>query len=143
MKSTGHNPGRTRFVVAERGFVVPKQTEQAGVIDLPVGGVEKAARNQVVFREVNERIAELTGLFNETGVNLFICECSDPACTESLEVSAGEYEAVRADGARFLVLSGHQIPELERVVDGNGRFLVVETIGQAAEIAQAGNPRTS
>jgi hypothetical protein len=80
MKSTGHNPGRTRFVVAERGFVVPKQTEQAGVIDLPVGGVEKAARNQVVFREVNERIAELTGLFNETGVNLFICECSDPAC---------------------------------------------------------------
>jgi hypothetical protein len=125
---------------------VPKQPDQAGEGVWPddgrVGGVDKAARNQVVFREVNERIAELTELISETGVSLFICECSDPACTESLEVSAGEYEAVRANGARFLILSGHQIPEVERVVDGNGRFLVVEKIGRAAEIARAGDPRT-
>ena len=120
---------------------MPKQTAQAGSDrqdDRPVGRVEKLARNQVVFREMNERIAELTGLINETGINLFICECSDPACAESLEISAGEYEAVRADGARFVVMSGHQLPEVECVVDGNGRFLVVEKIGQAGEIARAG-----
>jgi hypothetical protein len=99
--------------------------------------LEKAARNQVVFREVNERIAELTGLLTETGFNLFICECSDPGCAEALEITAGEYEAVRRDGARFLVADGHQTPEVERVVDGNGRFLVVEKTGHAAEIAYA------
>lgn len=99
--------------------------------------VEKAARNQVVFREVNERIAELTGLLNETGFNLFICECSDPACAESLEITAAEYEAVRADGARFVIVRGHEIPEAERVVDGNGRFIVVEKTGAAAEIARS------
>jgi len=103
--------------------------------------IEKAARNQVVFREVNERIAELTGLLNETGVNLFICECSDPGCAEALEVTQQEYRAVRADPARFIVRHGHELPEVERVVDGNGRYLVVEKIGAAAEIVLAGAPR--
>jgi hypothetical protein len=103
--------------------------------------VEKAARNRLVFREVNERIAELTGLLNETGVNLFICECSDRACAESLEVTREEYGAVRADRARFIVLRGHELAEVERVVDGNGRYLVVEPIGAAAEVAHAGAPR--
>jgi hypothetical protein len=99
--------------------------------------VEKAARNQVVFREVNERIAELTGLLNATGFNLFICECSDPGCAESLEITSGEYEAVRADGARFVIANGHETPEVEQVVDGNRRFIVVENTGAAAEIAHA------
>ena len=105
--------------------------------------VDKAARNQAVFREVNERIAELTALVDEAGLNPFICECSDSACAESLELTREEYEAVRADPARFLVLDGHQSPEVERVVGGNGRYLVVEKIGAAAEIAQADVARRS
>lgn len=103
--------------------------------------VEKAVRNQVVFREVNEHIAELTGLFNETGINLLICECSDPGCAASLEITRQEYEAVRANPARFVVLDGHQMPEVEQVVDGNGRYLVVEKLGAAVGIAQDGDPR--
>lgn len=97
-------------------------------------GVETAARNQVVFREVNQRMAELTRLFNKTGFSLMICECSDPACAESLEITPEEYEAVRANPARFVVRQGHELLEVERVVDGNGRYLVVEKRGAAAEI---------
>ena len=103
--------------------------------------LDKAARNQVVFREVNERIAELTGLINETGFNLFVCECSDSGCAESLEITTSEYEAVRGDSTRFVIVNGHQVPEVERVVDGNGRFIVVEKTGHAAEIADADDPR--
>jgi hypothetical protein len=103
--------------------------------------VEKAARNQVVFREVNERIAELRSLLTETGFNLFICECSDSACADSLQITTAEYEAVRANPARFIVREGHQVPEVERVVGGNGRYLVVEAIGAAAELACARDPR--
>lgn len=103
--------------------------------------VERAACNQTVFREVNENIAKLTDLVTETGYNVFICECSDTACAESLEITAAEYEAVRSDGARFVVVPGHQLDEVERVVDGNGRFLVVEKLAHAAEIAAAANPR--
>jgi hypothetical protein len=103
-------------------------------------GREQAARNQLVFREVNERIAELNER-NQSDSGIFICECSDPACAVAIEITAEEYEAVREEGARFVVVSGHQIPELERVVDGNDRFLVVEKVGAAGEIAHADDPR--
>jgi hypothetical protein len=114
--------------------------EQGGVCTL--GAVDtKNARNQVVFREVNEHIAALSGAGAQTSVSLFICECSDPECAEALEVTLAEYERVRADGARFVVCAGHQIAEIERVVGGNGRFLVVEKIGPAGTIARTADPR--
>jgi hypothetical protein len=103
--------------------------------------LEKHTLNQVAFREVNERIAELTGQVSETSVSLFICECSDPACAESLEITPAEYEQVRAASARFVVVPGHQLAEVERVVDGTSRFLVVETVGRAASIARDSDPR--
>ena len=102
--------------------------------------VEKNARNQVLFREVNERIAALSA-GNEPAVNLLICECGDEACAESLEITPTEYERVRADGARFVVLTGHQLPEVEKVIEDNRRFLIVENVGPAATIARASDPR--
>src|SRR6478672_2147907 len=102
---------------------------------------QKSGRNQLIFREVNERIAELNGDGNETGVSLFICECSDRACAESLEITPAEYEQVRADGARFIVLRGHEQPEVEHVVDGRARFVVVEMGGAEATLAREANPR--
>lgn len=52
-----------------------------------VGGrARRTARNQAVFREVSEQIAGLTDLLGETGCNVFICECSDPARSRPLEV---------------------------------------------------------
>ena len=102
---------------------------------------EDKANEQALFRDVNEHIAELSADWSETGVSLFVCECSDPACAEALEITPAEYEQVRADGARFVVLAGHQLPEVERVVEGNDRFLIVEKFGSAAEVARASDPR--
>jgi hypothetical protein len=103
--------------------------------------VEKNARIQVLFREVNEHIAELSKEGAETSVSLFLCECSSEACAEALEITATEYERVRIDGARFVVLPGHQLPDVERVIAGSSRFLVVEKLGAAAAIARAADPR--
>ncbi|HKC18497.1 MAG TPA: hypothetical protein VKE27_02605 [Candidatus Dormibacteraeota bacterium] len=104
---------------------------------------EEAARHQALFREVNEHIAKLTGLNPATGYSLFICECSDTHCAESLELTPAEYRAVRSKGTSFLLLPGHQQEGIERVVDGNSRFLVVEKLGRAATIAQADDPRAA
>jgi hypothetical protein len=103
--------------------------------------MEKNARNQVLFREVNERIAELSGDRGESSVGLFICECGSEACAEALEITAAEYERVRTDGARSVVLPGHELPGVERVIEGTGRFVVVEKLGAAAAIACASDPR--
>lgn len=102
---------------------------------------EKNARYQVVFREVNEHIAALTGKWGQSGVCLFICECCDHECSEALEITPAEYERVREDGARFVVFAGHERPELERLVQHNSRFQVVEKIGPAGTIARESDPR--
>jgi hypothetical protein len=98
---------------------------------------DELARHQTLFREVNENIAGLTGLLAETGYQLFICECSNTECAEPLELTAEEYEQVRAHPRRFAVRPGHQIPGIEHVVESHARFLVVEKIGRAGDIAQA------
>ena len=110
-------------------------------VRLLAAAVDQKANQQVLFREVNEHIAELSGDWGETGVSLFVCECSNPACAESLEISPDAYERVRADGARFVVARGHQHAEVERVVEDHDRFLVVENIGAAAAIARSSGPR--
>ena len=128
------NPGADG--AARRQPLVTRPTERETAV-----AVEKNARNPVLFREVNEHIAELSHDGRETSVSLFICECSSEACAEALEITAAEYERVRTDGARFVVLPGHQLPDVERVIAGSGRFLVVEKLGAAAAIARASDPR--
>ena len=72
---------------------------------------ERAARNEVVFRHVNEEVADL-GQGSGTGTS-FVCECSDTSCIERIDVPLELYEAVRANPRRFLVKPGHEHPELE------------------------------
>jgi len=76
-----------------------------------------------VFTEINDRIAELANR-NATGVRLFLCECSDRACTEAVEITTAEYARVRADGY-FVVYPGHDRAEVGEVVARNSRFIVV------------------
>ena len=94
-------------------------------------------RNEALFREVNERIREITA---SQGVPLdervlFQCECGRIDCHEQIELSLAEYEAVRAREHQFLVLPGHEIGSVETVERGNERYLVVRKHGEAAEAA--------
>ena len=94
-------------------------------------------RNEALFREVNERIREITegqGVPVDEHV-LFQCECGRLECHEQVQVSLAEYEAVRAQARRFLVLPGHEIASVETIVSRNDRFLVVEKHGEAADAA--------
>ena len=43
----------------------------------------------------------------------------------------------------FLLLPGHDQAGVERVVERHGDYLVVENIGEAAEIARAADPRAT
>ncbi len=108
-----------------------------------MASVGRAARHQSAFREVNENIAKLAAPAAGTGYFLFICECGDTSCAESLELTTAEYEAVRSAEGRFVVVPGHQQEASERVVARNGRFLVVEKIGDAGESAELDDPRGS
>jgi hypothetical protein len=107
---------------------------------------ERRARNEALFREVNERIAELSAeRENESeqeGSLELVCECGRDDCTELLEVSRAEYEAVRTDPRRFLVIPGHEHTDIARVLERNSGFSVVEKLEEAGEIAVEHDPRS-
>lgn len=101
---------------------------------------ERLARNQALFREVNERLNEI-GTSRITFSD-FVCECSDVSCTKTLLVAPGEYETVRSIPKRFMVARGHELPEIERVVDNRERFLIVEKKIELQFMAET-DPRSS
>ena len=104
--------------------------------------LRELAERQNLLREVNERINAL-GWDEQTGEPAgFVCECSRADCWQSLELSRSAYEAVRASPIRFALIPGHQFEQVERVVEDNQAYLVVENIGKAAEIAELADPRT-
>lgn len=91
---------------------------------------EQRATTEALFRDVNERIAESAERF-EAAETEFVCECSDPNCTNRVEASLAEYEEVRDDPATFLLVPGHEQTDIERIVSDRGSFRVVEKV-QAA-----------
>jgi hypothetical protein len=99
--------------------------------------LERLARNQALFREVNERLFEVA---NTISFHECMCECSDPKCTKVLAVATSEYEAVRSNPRHFLVARGHELPEIERVVENNERFIIVEKTMETKFMAET-DPR--
>jgi hypothetical protein len=102
----------------------------------------RAARNQSLFRQVNERIEELNEEFAKVApMGDWICECADEDCFEPVSLTVAEYQEIRTHPARFPVLPGHEVPEVETVVETHERYLVVEKRGAAREFAVANDPR--
>jgi hypothetical protein len=100
----------------------------------------RVAKNEVLFREVNERIRELARM---DGATEFLCECGDAGCVEPVTLTLPEYESVRSEAARFFVRPGHEEPDIEDVVERAEEYLVVEKrVGTPADIAEENDPRT-
>ena len=101
---------------------------------------ERVGKNEALFREVNERIREITTYDSDVE---FLCECGDPECAQPIVMTIHEYEAVRSDPTRFVVVPGHEVPALERVVEETDRFAVVEKRpGTPTELAVETDPRS-
>jgi hypothetical protein len=100
---------------------------------------ERLARNQSLFREVNERLLELADGSRDGPLEI-VCECSLEDCTTTLAVHRDDYEAVRAHSTHFLVTSGHELLEVERVVDRRDGFTVVEKVTET-DFAVETDPR--
>ncbi|MBV8256910.1 MAG: hypothetical protein JOZ56_04465 [Actinobacteria bacterium] len=105
--------------------------------------LERRGSTEALFRDVNERIAESAERFDADDAQ-FVCECADPNCTHRVEATLAEYEDVRADGTTFLLVPGHEHPDIERVVADHGRFRVVEKVQRTVRsIALRMNPRAA
>jgi hypothetical protein len=82
---------------------------------------ERIVQTELFFRAVNEEIARNDG----QGMTLFLCECGNPACSESIELTADALHHLHAENGLFVVLPGHEIPDVETVVDHSNGYLIV------------------
>jgi hypothetical protein len=104
---------------------------------------EAAARNEALFRKVNERIEDVSVAVPRDDETMeFLCECDRPGCYERVRATRAEYESVRAFPTHFLVLPGHEDRGVEHVAHSTERFFVVEKEGVAAVEAAETDPRT-
>jgi hypothetical protein len=102
----------------------------------------RIARNEERFREINEGLQrDVSGICEGDEKVAFVCECGLIECREAVELTCAEYERLRADGARFAVVPGHVLPDVERVVDDRGSYHVIEKLGAGSDHARATDPR--
>jgi hypothetical protein len=106
-----------------------------------VDSEDRIAHNETLFREVNERIEAGQWPTDRGEPAAFRCECGSLRCNRLVELTLDEYERVRASATHFLLAPGHEIPAIERVVDRESSYVVVEKVGDAAEVAEETDPR--
>jgi hypothetical protein len=101
--------------------------------------------NESLFREVNERVRGLNETFaSVTDVMEVVCECGATSCIDRFAIAPHEYEALRSNPDHFAIVPGHEIADVERIVDRCGHYDVVEKLpGEAQQIAEATDPRSS
>jgi hypothetical protein len=102
---------------------------------------ERLAKNESLFRSLNENIRGLANELVGAEPFEFICECSTSGCVERLSLTLAEYERIRQDGTHFLLADDHEDIEIEQVIGCHDGYVVVEKDGVAGLVAADDDPR--
>jgi hypothetical protein len=102
----------------------------------------RLAANEVIFREVNEGIERGQWPGEADSPVGFRCECARLGCNLLLNLTLAEYEHVRSNPRRFLMIRGHEVPAVETVVEYRAGYVIVEKRDAAGERAHAADPRS-
>jgi hypothetical protein len=99
---------------------------------------ERAAKNEAMFRAVNreiEHVSEQEGDGSHDRLEV-LCECGRDNCSETLDLTKGEYDEAHRERDRFVVAPGHEDEKIEHVVSRTERYLVVDKFGEAEQVAE-------
>lgn len=114
-------------------------------------GISHAERrqieNEMIFRRINEKVGDDLGaldamhiedgnvhlIHDEEMVLQFKCECSDENCSTRIPVKLREYQAIHANRDTFIVLPGHQVDKIEKILKKTAQYSVVMKNNSTAE----------
>jgi hypothetical protein len=93
-------------------------------------------QNEELMEELNRRMERmLEEIRDDDGAEddrdapiAFLCECSHLDCRERVHLEPSLFDRIHRDPEVFILVSGHEIPDVERVVDQIGDFLVVRKL---------------
>jgi hypothetical protein len=120
-----------------------KTPPRTDILARMTGREERIARNEVLFRDLNERLRDVVVAITAerpSALEIF-CECGSPDCATKITVPLAEYEHVRSHPERFLIDDGHEAPDVERVIQQSGSYAIVEKHEEEAQIARKQDPR--
>lgn len=100
----------------------------------------RLAENEVMFRLNNEQVTQGLTALKQAAVSeghdelardvdlplYFYCECSDEKCRKRILLKPSEYDELHQNNSQFVLVPGHEVPEIERVVFRSDTFIVVE-----------------
>jgi hypothetical protein len=129
--------GAKALIVARRDVAVATDDSTASKRDTSL------AENEILFRDVNERLAVEEQVTSPVELLDLVCECTDRACLKVFSMPLAEYEWLRQNPHRFVVLPGHEAPAVEDVVERHAGFVVVEKHVEAHGLVEASDPRAS
>lgn len=100
----------------------------------------RLVENELIFRQQNQRVTagldhvtesarsegrDLLGKNPDTPLH-FYCECADENCHERIVLKPSRHKSLHQNNSQFVVLPGHNIPDIERLVKNTPKYLVVE-----------------
>ena len=137
MRLTGLDRGSAKALIAARA---EQAHTDAGPEAVP-NRDHRLAQNEIVFRRINERLASTEGGKAASHELHLVCECTNADCLQALTIELAEYEWLRQNPHRFVVLPGHEAPAVEDVVERHDRFVIVEKHAETHDQVEAADPR--
>jgi hypothetical protein len=102
----------------------------------------RLALNESAFRVANERMSEWPERREQEEPASYHCECSTLTCRERIHLRVEEYEHVRSNSRWFALTPGHEVPDVETVIERRGDHVIVEKAANVTPIVEASDPRT-
>ena len=81
------------------------------------------ARNQELFREVNDRIAELATKWGSQPMGI-VCECANTGCAQMIQIPVEDYRRVRQSSGWFVIIPGHIIED-EQLIERHASYDII------------------
>lgn len=103
---------------------------------------ERLALNEALFRIANERMAAWEERDEEAEeAEPYHCECANRECRQKVWLLREAYERIRGDSAHFVIVPGHEVPEVETVIERHDGWVVIEKAPEVRDIVEAADPR--
>ena len=90
--------------------------------------------NEELMEELNRRMERMLEEIREEEDDdpdapiAFLCECSHLDCRERIQLEPSRFDRIHRDADVFILVPGHEIPEVERIVDQERDFLIVRKL---------------
>jgi hypothetical protein len=82
---------------------------------------ERVLQTEEFFRDVNDVIAGTP----TTNGSAFLCECANPFCNVTFEMNGDDLTTLHSTPGYYVILAGHDIPDLEEVVQHHNGYEIV------------------